>query len=54
MFINFRKKVTVALFFFCIGKEEIHKYMQYGVCMTVCMGSTTNQRKLPKSESQNI
>ena len=43
------------------GKEEIHKYMQYKVSMTVCMGSTTNQRKVSKvpfknykSESLNI
>ena len=30
------------------GKEEIHKYMQYEVSMTICMGRTTNQRKTPK------
>ena len=33
--------------FVCVGKEEIHKYMQYEVSMTVCMGMTTNQRKVP-------
>ena len=44
------------------GKEEIHKYVQYKVSMTVCMGRTTNQRKVSKwlpfknykSESLNI
>ena len=44
------------------GKEEIHKYMQYEVSVTVCMGRIANQRKIPKwlpfknykSESQNI
>ena len=44
------------------GKEEIHKYVQYEVSMTVCMSRTTNQRKVPKwlsfknykSESLNI
>ena len=30
------------------GKEEIHKYMQYEVSMTICMGRTTNQSKVPK------
>ena len=30
------------------GKEEIHKHMQYEVSFTVCMGKTTNQRKVPK------
>ena len=44
------------------GKEEIHKYMQNEVSMTVCLGWITNQRKVPKwlslknykSESLNI
>ena len=44
------------------GKEEIHKYMQLEVSMTVYMGRIANQRKVPKwlplknymSESQNI
>ena len=44
------------------GKRKIHKDMQYEVSMTVCMGRTTNQRKVPKwlpfknykSESLNI
>ena len=31
-----------------VGKEEIHKYMQYTVSMTVCMGRTANQRKVTK------
>ena len=30
------------------GKEETHKYMQYEVSTTVCMGTTANQRKVPK------
>ena len=47
MLINFRKKITASLFF-CVGKEEIHKYVQYEV-MTVYMGRTANQRKVPKS-----
>ena len=62
MLINFTKKVTVAVPFVYEGKDEIHKYMQYEVSMTVCMGRTTNQRKVPKwlpfknymSESLNI
>ena len=29
-------------------KEEIHRYMQYEVSMTVCMDSIANQRKVPK------
>ena len=44
------------------GKEEIHKYKQYEVFMTVCMGRIGNQRKVLKwlpfknydSESLNI
>ena len=48
MLINSRKKVTVALFLVGVGKEEIHKYIKYEVSMTVCMGRTTNQRKVPK------
>ena len=30
------------------GKENIHKYMQYEVSKTVCMGRIANQRKIPK------
>ena len=30
------------------GKEELHKYMQYEVSMTVFMGRIANQRKIPK------
>ena len=48
MLINFRKKVTVALFLLCMKVKEIHKYMQYEVSLTVCMDRTTNQRKVPK------
>ena len=44
------------------GKEEIHMYMQYEICMTVYMGRIANPRKVPKwmpfknynSESLNI
>ena len=63
MLIHFRKKGYNGIIpFVYVGKEEIHKYMQYVVSMTVCMGRTTNQRKVPKwlpfknyrSESLNI
>ena len=45
-----------------VGKEEIHKYMQYEVSVTACVVSIANQRKIPKwllyknykSESLNI
>ena len=30
------------------SKEEIHKYMQYEVFMTVCKGRIENQRKVIK------
>ena len=30
------------------GKEEIHKYIQYEVSITVCVGRIANQRKIPK------
>ena len=61
MLINFRKKVSYFPFVY-EGKEEIHKYMQYEVSMTVYKGMTTNQRKVSKwlpfknykSESRNI
>ena len=46
MLINFIKNVTVALFLVYEDKEEIHKYMQYEVSMTVCMGRIANQRKV--------
>ena len=49
MLINFRKKGYSGIIPFVYeGKEEIHKYMQYEVSMTVCMGMTTHQRKAPK------
>ena len=63
MLIHFRKKGYSGIIpFVYVGKEEIHNYMQYVVPMTVCMGRTTNQRKVPKwlpfknymSESLNI
>ena len=28
--------------------KEVQKYMQYEVCMTVCMGRIANQRKIAK------
>ena len=34
--------------FVYVGKNEIHKYMQYEVSMTVCTGRIANQRKVPK------
>ena len=60
MLINLRKRLQIP--FVYEGKEEIHKYVQHEVSMTVCMGRTTNQRKVPKwlpfknykSESLNI
>ena len=30
------------------GKEDIHKYIQYEASMTVYMGKSANQRKVPK------
>ena len=49
MLINFRKKGFSAIIpFVHKGKEEIHKYVQYEVSMTVCMGRIANQRKAPK------
>ena len=63
MFINFIKKGYSGIIPLVYeGKEEIHKYMQYEVSMTVCMGRKANQRKVPKwlqfknykSESLNI
>ena len=61
--INFRKKGYSGIILFVYeGKEEIHKYMQHEVFMTICVGWIANQRKVPKwlsfknykSESQNI
>ena len=63
MFINFRKKgYSDIIPFVYEGKEEVYKYMQYEVPLTVCVGRISNQRKLPKwlsfknykSESLNI
>ena len=49
MLINFRKKCYRGIIPFVYeGKEEIYKYMQYEVSMTVYMGSNANQRKVPK------
>ena len=63
MFINFIEKgYTGIIPFEYEGKEEIHKYKQHEVSMTVCMGRIANQIKVPKwlpfknykSESLNI
>ena len=63
MLINSKTKGCSGIIpFVCEGKEEIHKYVQYEVFMSVCIGRTTNQRKVPKwlpfkkytSESLNI
>ena len=49
MFINFRKKGHSGIVpFTCIGKEEIHKYIQYEASVTVHIGRTANQRKVSK------
>ena len=54
MLINFRK-ILINFDKICYsgitpfvykGKEDIHKYMQYEVSMTVCMGTIANQRKV--------
>ena len=48
--INFRKKGYCGIIPFVYeGKEEIHKYMQYEVSMTVCVGWITNQEKYKNS-----
>ena len=62
MLINFKIGYSGIIPFMYVGEEEIHKYMQYKVSMTVYMGRISNQRKVPKwlpfgnytSESQNI
>ena len=48
MLINFQKKVTVIIPFVYEGKEEMHRYMQYVVSMTVYVGRIATQRKEPK------
>ena len=48
MLINFRRNGSGIIPFLYEGKEEIQKYMQYEVSMTVYMGGTTDQRKAPK------
>ena len=45
---QFQKKLSSIIPFMYEGKEEIHKYMQYEISMTVCMGRIANQRKIPK------
>ena len=59
MLTNYRKKGCSGIIPFVYeGKEEIHKYTQYQVSMTACVGRTTNQRKYQngchlKTTSQN-
>ena len=43
-----QKGYSGIISFVYVGKEEILKYMQYEVSMTVHMGRITNQRKIPK------
>ena len=48
-YMHFKKKGYNGIIPFVYeGKEEIHKYMQYQVSMTVCIGRIVNQRKVPK------
>ena len=47
MLTNFRKNGYITSFVH-VGKEMIHKYTQYEVSMTVCVGNIANQRKVPK------
>ena len=63
MLIHFREKGYSSIIPFVYEvKDKIHKYMQYEVSMTVCMGRATNQRNVVKwllfknykSESLNI
>ena len=49
MLINFRKTGHRGIIpFVHVGKEMIHKYMQYKVSMAVCKGRVANERKVPK------
>ena len=49
MQINFSKKGYSGIMpFVYVGKEEIHKYVQYGVSLTVHMGRIANQKKSTK------
>ena len=62
MFINFRKHVAVILFLLRVGTEEINKYIQYEVSISIYLARVANRRKVPKwlpfkihnSESLNI
>ena len=57
-----KKGYSGIILFVYEGKEEIHKYMQHEVSLTICVRSTANQRNIPKwlpfknykSESLNI
>ena len=49
MLMNFRKKSYSGIIAFVYeGKEEIHRYVQYEISITVCMCRIANQRKIPK------
>ena len=49
MLIKFRKKGYSGIIpYEYEGKDEIHKYMRCEISMSVCMGRTTYQRKVPK------
>ena len=49
MLINCSKKGYIGIIpFVCLGKEQIHKYMQYEVSVSVHVGRVANQRKVPK------
>ena len=58
----FNQKVAICHLPVYVGKEDIHKYMQYDASVTVYMGRIANRRKVPKwlpsknykSESLNI
>ena len=45
---KFQKIGYSSINFVCVDKEEILKYMQYEVSMTVYMGRIANQRKVSK------
>ena len=59
---KFRKGYSSIIPFVYEDNGKIHKYMQYEVSMTVCMGRARNQRKVAKwlpfknykSESLNV
>ena len=48
MIINFRKKAIVVLFLLCMKVKKRYIVISAMKSMTLCMGRTTNQRKVPK------